>query len=119
MFEEYLREAGKLARKGDTRQASEKLWGAVTAVIKFYAAAKGVPVMHWSRGRLDRFVDNNVGEPLRWKLQQLLDTAGRLHEHFYGDNLTPRGFEERYRRVRKLIEDVAASILRGLGRASA
>ena len=115
LFEEYLREADRLAQKGDTRQAGEKLWGAVTALIKFYAAAKGVPVIHWSRGRLDRFVDNNVEDQLRWRLQQLLDTAGRLHEHFYENNLTPRGFEERYRRARKQIEDIVAIISRELG----
>ena len=106
ILEEYLAEAERLAREGDTRQAGEKLWGAATALVKLYAALRGVPVVHWSRGRLDRFVDNNVEEPLREKFQQLLDTAGRLHEHFYEDNLSQKGFMDRYNRARRLVEEL-------------
>ncbi len=110
LFEKYLLEADKLAETGDTVQAGEKLWGAVTALIKLYASLKNGPIMHWSRTRLDHFVDNNVEEPLREKLQQLLDTAHRLHEHFYERNLSPQGFRDRYCRARRLIEEAKKEV---------
>jgi len=41
MFEEYYKEALELVNK-DPRQAAEKLWGAITALVKLHAALKGV-----------------------------------------------------------------------------
>jgi len=43
--------------RGDTRQAGEKIWGAVRALIKLYATIKGTPDHPWSISRLDRFVE--------------------------------------------------------------
>ena len=41
LFEKYYREALRLAEEGDTRQAGEKIWGAVTALVKLHAARRG------------------------------------------------------------------------------
>jgi len=46
LFEKYLEEAKRRKEAGDTEQAGEKLWGAITALIKLYAAKKGVPIVH-------------------------------------------------------------------------
>jgi len=42
LFEKYYNEALKLKEKKDYVQSGEKLWGAVTALIKLYAAKKNV-----------------------------------------------------------------------------
>jgi len=45
MFEEYYKKALELVNK-DPRQAAEKLWGAITALVKLHAALKGVFIAH-------------------------------------------------------------------------
>lgn len=40
LFESYYREALE-AVNGDSRQAAEKLWGSITALIKLHAALRG------------------------------------------------------------------------------
>ena len=56
LFEKYYEEALKLRERKDYVQAGEKLWGAVTALIKLYAAKKNVFVSHWSHRDLRQFV---------------------------------------------------------------
>lgn len=110
LFEGYYREALEYKKKGDTKQAGEKIWGAVTALIKLYAAVKGIPVIHWSIGRLDDFVENNVEDRYRKLFRNLLDKAHVLHEHFYEGHLSLRGFEERWKEVIELIEKVKSIV---------
>ncbi|MCE4611781.1 MAG: PaREP1 family protein [Desulfurococcales archaeon] len=83
LLEKYLEEAKKLAEKGDTRHAAEKLWGAILALVKMYATMKNVPRVHWSRGKIERFIENNVEKDLRQQFIELLDKGSALHEHFY------------------------------------
>ncbi len=73
LHEEYFREAKKFKEEGDNKQAGEKLWGAVTALIKLYTAIKGIPILHWSRGRLEKFITNNVEENYKPLFRDLLD----------------------------------------------
>ena len=42
LFEKYYQEALKLKEKKDYVEAGEKLWGAVTALVKLYAAKKHI-----------------------------------------------------------------------------
>ncbi len=111
LFEEYLREARKFKDKGDTRQAAEKIWGAVTVLIKLYAALKGVPVVQWSRGRMDRFVTNNVEAEHKRVFRDLLDKGQRMHEHFYEGNLDPKSFEERWWELLERLEEARRVVL--------
>jgi len=115
LHEEYLRDAKTLKEKGDTKQAGEKLWGAVTALIKFYATIKGVPVVQWSRGKLDKFITSNV-EPEHKKLfRDLLDKAEVFHvHHFYEAELDDKTFEERWRETIELLEKARDLIIQGL-----
>ena len=112
LFEGYYREALEYKEKGDTRQAGEKIWGAVTALIKLYAAVKGIPTIHWSIGKLDDFVENNVENRYRKLFRDLLDKAHVLHEHFYEGHLSLKGFEERWKEVIELIEKVKSIVFR-------
>lgn len=106
LFEQYYREALIYKGKGDTRQAGEKIWGAVVALIKFYAAVRGVFISHWSRGKLDKFITNNVRQEYREHFRNLLDKAHRLHEHFYEGDLDEKSFKERWEKLMELLENV-------------
>lgn len=114
LFEEYYREALEHKTRGDTRQAGEKIWGAVTALVKLYATLKGVFIDHWSLSRLHRFVESNVEVKHRKLFMDLLDKAFILHIHFYEAHLGPEGFEERWREVVNLIEKVKEVVLKHL-----
>jgi len=112
LHEKYFREALELEARGDDRQASEKLWGAITALIKLYAAEKGVFVAHWSRGRMESFVTSNV-EPRHRKLfRDLLDKGATLHEHFYEVHLDEATFKERWGELVDLLEKARKLVLR-------
>ena len=111
IHEKYLEEAMRLKKACDTRQAGEKIWGAVTTLIKLYAARKEVPIVHWSRGRLDSFITNNLEERYRKQFRDLLDRANALHEHFYEGHLDPKTFEERRKELIKLIEKARKLVL--------
>jgi hypothetical protein len=105
LFEKYYQEAFKLFDK-DTRQAGEKIWGAVTALIKLHAAKRGVPIIHWDHGKLYSYVNNNVEKEYRDLFNILLLKAERLHRHFYEDDLDANTFKEFFNDVVRLIENV-------------
>ena len=75
-------------------------------MIKLYAAKKGIPVMHWSRGRMEKFITNNVEPEYRRDFRDLLDKGHTIHEHFYEGHLDDYTFEDRWRELINLIEKV-------------
>ena len=104
LFEKYFNEASKMKGKGDTLQAAEKIWGAITALIKLYAALKGVVVIHWSRKKLDIFITNNVETRHKRLFRDLLDRGRVMHEYFYEAILDPETFEERWNELIELVK---------------
>ena len=106
LFEKCLKEATEHKEKGDTQQASEKLWGAITALVKLYAAMKGIPIMQRSHRKIEEFVRNNVEKELRPLFVNLLDKGDALHKHFYEGHMTPETFEIRWNQALKLIEEI-------------
>jgi hypothetical protein len=112
LHEEYFKDAKKFKKEGDTRQAGEKLWGAVTALIKLYAANKNIPVMSWSRGKLERFITNNVEEKYKRLFRDLLDKTQIFHEHFYEAHLDNKTFEERWEEAVRLLEKARELIIK-------
>jgi len=104
LHEEYFRNAKKFKEEGDNKQAGEKLCGAVTALIKLYAAIKGIPILHWSRGRLEKLITNNVEEKHKALFRDLLDKTQVFHEYFYEAHLDDKTFEERWEEAVKLLE---------------
>jgi hypothetical protein len=112
LHETYFEEAEKLKEKGDFRQAGEKLWGAVTALIKHYAAIKNVFIPHWSRGKIDNFIANNVEEKYKELFRNLLDNAEALHENFYEGDLSEKAFEERWGKTLKLLEEAGKIVFK-------
>jgi len=93
-----------LKRRGGHEAGWEKMRGAVTALVKLYAAAKGIFVEHWSLSKLCNFVVNNVGERYRDLFADLLNEAYVLHIHFYEGHLGPTAFERLWGRVIELVE---------------
>lgn len=95
MHEKYFREALELEARSDDKQAAEKLWGAITALVKLYTAGKGVFVAHRCRGKLESFVTGSVERRYRKLFSDLLDKGDTLHEHFYETHLDEATFKER------------------------
>ena len=110
LFKEYYVKALRLAKDGDTRQAGEKIWEAVTALIKLHAAKKGVAIMRWDHGKLYNYVSSSVEMELRQLFRELLRVANVLHEHFYEGHLDVNAFMEHFNDVCKLIEEVKRAL---------
>jgi len=117
LSETYYREALIHKERGDTRQAGEKMWGAVTALVKLYAAAKGVFISHWSLRKLYRFAENDVEVKYRGTLMKLLNQAQVLHAHFYEAHLSSTAFEIQWEEVVKLVEEAREIVFKRLARA--
>lgn len=77
----YLKEAERFLAKGDSVQASEKLWGAAAEVVKALAAKRGVEL----RGHRDlwEFVDEMADEFDDPDIVKLFSIANALHQNFY------------------------------------
>jgi len=114
LHEEYFEKAKKLKEKGDLRQAGEKIWGAVIALIKLYAAIKNVFIPHWGRGKIDNFIASNVEEKYKDLFRGLLDNAEALHENFYEGDLSEKAFEERWEKTLKLLEAARETVIKRL-----
>ena len=112
LFNKYYGEARRLREKGDDVQAAEKLWGAITALVKAYSCRKGVFVAHWGRGKLDRFVEENVEEALKEKFSDLLTFGGELHEHFFERHLPSGKFDRRWNQCTNLIDELKLRLIR-------
>ena len=106
LFSKYYEGARRLKEKGDDVQAAEKLWGAITALVKVYSCKKGVFVAHWGRGKLHKFVEENVEEAFREKFSDLLTFGGELHEHFFERHLPRRKFDRRWNQCIRLIDEL-------------
>jgi hypothetical protein len=95
IFEKYSQGAVELFSRGDSRQVAEKMWGAVLALVKLYAAIKGVFVAYWSCSKVDSVIASNVEPEYRKLFGDLVDRAHVLHEHFYEGSLNEEFFRER------------------------
>ena len=84
--------------RGDTRQASEKSWGAAAQAVK--AVAQGRGWEHNTHGDLFRAVRLLAGEPGRDDLDRLFGVANTLHVNFYENWL-------RAKTVRAYLDDAA------------
>jgi len=102
LFENYLSEAVERRGRGRLEQAAEKLWGAITALLKLYASLKGVPIIQWSRGKLHKFVANNIEPEYRKLFMDLLVYGNTLHEYFYEGVPDPSTFDEMWEWAFKL-----------------
>jgi hypothetical protein len=111
MFERYYREALELVDR-DARQAAEKLWGAVTALVKLHASLKRVFVAGWDHGKLYNYVTRNVEEKHRELFYDLLMTGRELHRYFYEGDLDRDTFINFWTGAFKLLEEAKEVVYR-------
>ena len=109
IFEKYYKEAEVLKNKGDNPQAAEKLWGAITVLIKAYSAKMGIFVAEWDHETLWNVVYHNFGR-LKPKFRELLKSGRELHIHFYEKHLPSEAFEETWNECVKLIKEILSLI---------
>ena len=90
----YRRSAHELLQKardeldaGDTRQASEKGWGAAAQMLKAIAQKDGIPHhSHPALARIASDVHTQTGDEI---IATWFAIAQNLHVNFYEDNLSP------------------------------
>ena len=115
LHERYIEEARALAERGELAQASEKLWGAVTALLNALGELKGLP--HYSHRDYSELVEKLASELKRPELGKLFAVAERLHAnfyHFYHNFIRdPDVFRAYEADVLRLIEVLRGEISRG------
>ena len=107
--EELLAEAGKELKKGNTRQAAEKIWGAAALAVKAYALWKDSRRLtsHKELWEYKRKLEKELGE---WVYDAWMAANG-MHTCFYEDWCTKEDVEEALIRVRKLVEEIKQRVL--------
>jgi uncharacterized protein (UPF0332 family) len=99
-----IEQAKEELRKGDLRQASEKVWGACALAIKAHAAArKGlVPKSHADLWRYKDEVVNELGEWVRGAFLM----ADSMHKNFYEGLATAKDVTVALGEVEKLVKAI-------------
>lgn len=102
---ELLEQARMELELGDTRQASEKAWGAAAQAVKAVAEARGWE--HDTHGSLFRAVRLLGAEPGNSELTGLFGDASTLHVNFYENWLTSMDVEKRLTEVARFVDLMA------------
>ena len=89
---QLLQQAHAELDQGDTRQASEKGWGAAAQAVK--AVAQGRGWEHNTHGDLFRIVRLLAAEPDKAGITRLFGRASTLHVNFYENWLTSTDVKE-------------------------
>lgn len=101
----YLSDAEVLLQAEDYPQASEKLWGAATQIVKAIAVKRGKALR--SHEALFKFVETLADELKDDSIISLFHVASSLHQNFYEDWFPPktvlRGAGDVKKFVKKLI----------------
>ncbi|BEP17241.1 PaREP1 family protein [Pyrofollis japonicus] len=108
---DLLKEAKEELSRGNVRQAAEKLWGAVALAVKAYA--------YWREGRrltshgelweYKRRLEEELGE---W-VSDAWFAGNSMHVCFYEGWCAERDVEDAYKRIEKLVKEVASLIKQG------
>jgi len=100
----YFKEAEDLLAKGDSVQASEKLWGASTEVVKAVAAQRGLELKtHADLWKFVTKLSSELGDP---EILRLFATANYLHQNFYENVMTLEAVSASAEAVKHFIEKV-------------
>ncbi|MDT7969655.1 MAG: PaREP1 family protein [Vulcanisaeta sp.] len=104
LSEKYLRDAEEFLAKGDYVQASEKLWGAASLMVKAVAASRGVLIS--SHGELFSYVRSLGEEEGNPELRRLFSVASTLHQNFYENWLSGDVVKDYAEDVKQLIGEL-------------
>jgi hypothetical protein len=102
LYERYLKDAEELTAKGDFVQASEKYWGAVTAILNAIGEIRGWD--HYTHRDYNVIIENLYEETGDKDLLADFSIAERLHSNFYHNFMRKSAFGYHRERVSRLIE---------------
>ena len=89
---------------GDTRQASEKGWGAAAQMVKAVAEKRGWG--HNSHGQLWQAISSLSADPAEEDLADLFKVADGLHKNFYENWMPAPSVREDLEYVQLLLEQL-------------
>ncbi len=105
---ELLGQAQEELRRGDVRQAAEKIWGATALAIKAYA--------WWREGRrltthgeLWQYIDKMAGELGEW-IRDAFHAGHAMHTCFYEGWCSQNSVKASMERVEKLVREIDVRI---------
>ena len=101
LYEKYLRDAEGLSSEGDIVQASEKYWGAVTALLSVIGEREGLP--HYTHRDLVEVIEHIALKANDPEVSTLFRLAEGLHANFYHNFLRKETFDRHKEGVLKLI----------------
>jgi hypothetical protein len=106
--EDLLEEACEELRRGNVRQAAEKLWGASALTVKAYAYWRDGKRLtsHGELWEYKRRLEEELGE---W-IHDSWASATEMHVCFYEGWCAEKDVEEAYKRVEKLVREVASLV---------
>ncbi len=105
---DLIEEAREELRKGDTRQAAEKLWGAATLAVKAYAYWKERKRLS-SHGELWEYKRKLARELGRW-IHNSWANAAEMHICFYEGWCAAEDVENALEQVKRLVEEIASQV---------
>ena len=101
LSEKYLAEAKEFLGRGDTVQASEKLWGSAALAVKAVAARRRLKLER--HGSLWDFVSRLSSESKDEDIVRFFGEANTLHRNFYENEMDKKAIEVISRDIDKLI----------------
>ena len=106
--EELLGEALEELRRGNVRQAAEKLWGAAALAVKAHAYFREGKRLasHRELWAYKRVLEDELGE---W-VHDSWASAAEMHICFHEGWCSERDVEEAHKRIERLVKDVTSSI---------
>jgi len=100
----YLKEAEGFLAKGDSVQASEKLWGASAEIVKAVAAQRGLELKtHADLWNFTTKLSSELGDP---EMLRLFAIANYLHQNFYENVMTFEAVSASAEAVKQFIKKV-------------
>lgn len=100
----YFKEAEGFLAKGDSVQASEKLWGASAEIVKAVAAHRGMELKtHADLWEFTTKLSSELGDP---EILKLFATANYLHQNFYENVMTFEAVRASAEAVKQFIEKI-------------
>jgi len=106
--EELLQEAREELKKGNVRQAAEKLWGAAVLTVKAYAYWRDGKRLT-SHGELWEYKRKLIKELGKW-VHDSWANATEMHICFYEGWCTKEDIENALEAIEKLVREVASRI---------
>ena len=101
---QLLRQGREELAQGDTRQASEKGWGAAARIVKAIAESRGWT--HGGHGQLFTAVRNLREETGDEEIGRLFHVANSLHNNFYENNQETETVHEALDDVERFVDKV-------------